>query len=608
MNENTPTYDDEIDLVELMQTVWDGRWSIVSTVLISVLGVFGYQAAQPTPNFTAVTEIKPISSVEAERYRASNALGFFEITPPRLLNLYIEQLEERTLFEEAIRKYELLKPEDFEDELAFNEAVTAIAASIELNPPVNTDGETRDEIRRFWTIRFEYNDSEKWKQVLSSVNFSASQSVRRNLQQQFANSLAIAKRSNTFQIADIEIDMLNAKQDFDTEMLEFEQKLEFRLEDIDIEIQNAIFAFDKKIEEFEQNLQFELEDIDTKIENAKIDFERDTDEFELNLTFQLEDIDTKIENEKEDFVKQMAEFEQTHRFELEDVVTQIDNAVEDYERKTQNRLAFLKEQAAIARALDIPKNTIEAQTFGAQNSLVANVKTDSPFYLRGYEAIEKEIELINSRIEKKPFINGLIELEQKERELLQDKTLERADLKKNFLDSLIALEQEKRKLEQDKTLERANLKIAFDDAVLALEKQKTVLMQDKTLERADLRRAFDNALVELEEQKTILQQDKTLERTEKNKIFLDSLLKLENQKRAIEQNKTLQRAESLFASTPIMDSTDFSAVSVTVEATNFEIQNRRMLMLALAVVIGGMIGVFYVLIASAFKNRKTANA
>lgn len=74
------------------------------------------------------------------------------------------------------------------------------------------------------------------------------------------------------------------------------------------------------------------------------------------------------------------------------------------------------------------KNTIEAQTFSAQNGMVANVKTDTPFYLRCYETIEKEIELIKTRNDTQAFIGGLLELEQKIRSLEQDMTLERAEI------------------------------------------------------------------------------------------------------------------------------------------------------------------------------------
>ena len=373
MSEVRPTYDDEVDLVEIFETLWNGKWKIVGVVIFSVLSVFGYQTNQPQPNFEASTEIKPITSVEAERYRQSNALGFFEVSPNTLLNLYIDQLDDRTLFEEAIRKYQLLDVEKFEDKQAYEEAVIELASSIDISPPININGTEKGDLRSFWTIGFEYNDDAKWKSVLSFVDSKANQSVQRILQQLFQTSLSVAKQKQIF--------------------------------------------------------------------------------------------------------------------ELEDVQTQIDSALADYERKTSDRLAFLREQAAIARKLGVAKNTIEAQMFSAQNGVVANVKTDTPFYLRGYEAIEKEIELIEFRKDKKAFIGGLFELEQK--------------------------------------------------------------------------------------------------------------------KRSLEQNKTLERAESLFNSTPIVSTDDFSAVSVTVDATAFDTKAMKMLMLALlAVVIGGMIGVVYVLISSAVRNRK----
>ena len=53
-----------------------------------------------------------------------------------------------------------------------------------------------------------------------------------------------------------------------------------------------------------------------------------------------------------------------------------------------------------------------------------------------------------------------------------------------------------------------------------------------------------------------------------------------------------------------MSSTDFSAVAVTVEATDFETQHKQTLILALAIVLGGMLGVMYVLTSSVIKHRK----
>jgi LPS O-antigen subunit length determinant protein (WzzB/FepE family) len=365
-------FDDDIDLVEIVQTIWDGKWKILGAVVVSFVSVFGYLAIAP-PNFKAAAEIKPISSVDADRYSQSNALGFFVVTPDTLLNLYIEQLDRRSLFEEAIRKNQLLDVGKFADKQAYEEAVVALASSIELLPPINVDGADKKlDSRRFWTIGFEFNDSVKWKQVLSSVDSLANESVLRILQERFKTSLSVAK--------------------------------------------------------------------------------------------------------------------QTRDFGLEDTKLQIANALADYDRKTSDRLAYLREQASIARKLGVAKNTIEAQTFNAQTGVVANVKTDTPFYLRGYEAIEKEIQLIKSRTQKEAFVGELLALEQKQRALKQDRTLE--------------------------------------------------------------------------------------------------------------------RAEALITASPIFSANDFSAASVTLEATTFEMLAKRIRWLVAAVVIGGMVGVLYVLLSSAIRNRK----
>ena len=367
-----PTYqDDEIDLVELLQTIWDGKWLIATFAAIAVVCGGAFALLKPSV-FEAQTEIKPITTVHAQLYNASNSLGFFEITRGALLNSYIEYLDERSLFEDSIRKNELLDRSKFESEQDYDNAIVEMAASIELLPPINEDGTDKGESRRYWSINFEGENSQKWLAVLDDVTQSATNSVQQNLVDRFENALLVAKQSK--------------------------------------------------------------------------------------------------------------------RFKLEDLETSIANAISDYTRKTSDRLAFLREQAAIARKLGVAKNTLEAQTFMANTGVVANVKSDTPFYLRGYEAIEKEIELIESR--------------------------------------------------------------------------------------------------------------------EDVSAFVDGLLKLEQDKRALEQDKTLERAIDLFESTPIKSSEPFMAAEFDVYATDIESKSKRSLIVALALVVGGMVGVLFVLIRSALRNRK----
>ena len=373
MSEVRSTYDDEIDLVGIFIALWDGKWKIIGVALVSLLSVYGLTSN--APNFTATTRINPLTTFEAEIYEQSNAIEFFGVTRSLLLNLYIEQLDERTVFEQAIKKYKLLDVANYGSEDDFDEAVSMFASSIKVLPEYYNDDDTSSLTNVI--IEGVFNNEFKWKQLLNYVNITTNQKVKNYLQEKFNNAVLIAT-----------------------------QKRDFKLEDISVQIENALL---------------------------------------------------------------------------------------DYEINTTNRLAYLFEQAAIARKLGVAKNTIESQTFSTQNGTLTNVETKPPFYLRGYEAIEKEIALIQSREEIKPFVDGL------------------QDLQKEY--------------------------------------------------------------------------------------------------RTLKQDMMVNRAESLFALTPISSSNsknkeNFSAVSFDVPSTNFVALNNRILMLVIAVLIGGIIGSIYVLISNSIRKRK----
>ena len=133
------------------------------------------------------------------------------------------------------------------------------------------------------------------------------------------------------------------------------------------------------------------------------------------------------------FNKEIEILNVSSKFELEDIEQKIANELNDYKISITNKLAFLKEQAEIARALNIKKNTLEAENFQTDNTVVTNIKSENSYYLKGYEMIEKEMSLISSRENEKLFIPNLIELEKSKRAILQNKKIER--LKFLFLET-----------------------------------------------------------------------------------------------------------------------------------------------------------------------------
>ena len=85
--------------------------------------------------------------------------------------------------------------------------------------------------------------------------------------------------------------------------------------------------------------------------------------------------------------------------------------------------------------------------------------------------------------------------------------------------------------------------------------------------------------------------------------FIAPLEKAEKRIRAIKQFKTYDRAEKLFSSNVLVTGNNFYAASVKVAATNFESLIKRNLYLFLAGVLGGFIGLTYVLIENVMSRR-----
>ena len=465
MTKNSQLNTNEIDLIELMLVVWKGKWKIAVVVVISFISMMSHRSIQPN-NFTAITEIKPVKTLEMNKYINLNNLilangfpSFFDdtaddtaddtvndtvndtaddatktkkITKSLLLDLYIDIMNDRSVLEEAMRKFNILDVSQYNNDQEYKIGIIQIASSVRILKPLDNYKEKNLE-NYYNTINFTYDDVEKWKNILKYTDELANKLVKKTLVERYNKTLLYLKKKKNYQIEDIKIIMENIKKDSEKDMKEFELKLGYQLEDVQAEIENALI---------------------------------------------------------------------------------------DYNRNMTDRMAFLREQASIARELKIANNTIEIQPLNNQYQMLQNIKTESPFYLRGYVAIEKEIQLIELRNENdsKSFVDKLFELEQKKRTLVQDKTLLRA---------------------------------------------------------------------------------------EKNNDFLEKHVKLEKQLREIEQDNTIKRIESAFQSSPLADNKEFSAASISVFATKFK-YNENNQSLVIAVVIGLIAGIFYVLVSNTLQSHRVS--
>jgi len=306
------TFDDEIDISEIILNLWENKIKIIGiTTAFLILGFLYFNSLNN--NFTATTNVKPISTFESDEYKLYNSLageGIFNINQKNLLDLFIQKIKTEEIIADGVIKFKLVNKDDFQTENDYKEMIqrTTILITDQIAPPL-VDDENENKKKPHWTLNFKTRDKESWKNFLKYLENKANEEIRQSL----------------------------------------------------------INRFNKEIEILNVSSKFKLEDIEQKIED------------ELNY----------------------------------------------YKISITNRLAFLKEQAEIARTLNIKKNTLEAENFQTDNTVVTNIKSENSYYLKGYEMIEKEMSLISSRENEKLFIPNLTELEKSKLAILQNKKIER---------------------------------------------------------------------------------------------------------------------------------------------------------------------------------------
>ena len=138
-------------------------------------------------------------------------------------------------------------------------------------------------------------------------------------------------------------------------------------------------------------------------------------------------------NLQSQYTKLLSIEDERMRFALEDISIRIDNMIKDADRTASEKITFLEEQSQIAKSLGIKDDKTRSYLANENVSLFETLQNDkinyeALFYLKGYEAIDRLIEVIRNRTDedKRAFMDGLIDLEKKKRSLEQNTTVKRA--------------------------------------------------------------------------------------------------------------------------------------------------------------------------------------
>ena len=303
------TYNDEIDLSKVFRTIWNGKIKIIIIVIIGIFYAISTNRDQPTPTITSITEIKPLSESQLNVFDLSNSLKIFSIDSSKLYNTYFDLLEKRTAIKSAIKKFEIISEENYENNEKYEEALSLASYDIEISySSFNNGFPNQDADNKVSTIILKGKDKNKLFEIIKYIKDENNKLTIRKIEQEFKNKIFVLRKLD-----------------------------ELEKEKIMVRIQDKLDEYDVQMNKALQVLNFQVEDINIAIENS----------------------------------------------------------IKDYELITVKKLTYLSEQAALARELDIARGL---GTVKAENN------SNSQYYLRGYEAIEKEIQIIKERKNIEDFV------------------------------------------------------------------------------------------------------------------------------------------------------------------------------------------------------------
>ena len=236
--------ENEIDLVDAMSIILKNKFKILLSTFLPATIFFLYFVSQGTvsqsttgPLLKGVTEIEPLSILDELEYKTYNGYinnynnyhrtlnvainnakegnfnlnrigqddietSFVKIDRVYLMDLFIEKLGEKEFIIETIKKYGLIKKENFESIKEYDSAILNSASSFELSSSA-----VEGKILPSWKIHFQTNDRDNFENFLKILENSVNLKIQKYLKDYFYDSLENERIFQKYKIEDIDINI-----------------------------------------------------------------------------------------------------------------------------------------------------------------------------------------------------------------------------------------------------------------------------------------------------------------------------------------------------------------------------------------------------------------
>ena len=229
---------DEIDLLDTTIIIWKKKITVIVFMVLSIIATLFFQLTQGASKFRILTEVRPISVMDEAKYKIYNSiintikpyyvkeniiettkndnqlqaqsykiietniknLEINNIDKKFLLDLFIDRLNQKSNLISLIKKFELIKKDDYSSMLGYENAVTELGSSIKL---LNIDKKAYEKEKPI-IIQFETLNINNWENFLVFIEKETNEMIQRDLSLMFDNYINYVEAIKQFRIEDIQ--------------------------------------------------------------------------------------------------------------------------------------------------------------------------------------------------------------------------------------------------------------------------------------------------------------------------------------------------------------------------------------------------------------------
>ncbi|MGV6889348.1 Wzz/FepE/Etk N-terminal domain-containing protein [Rhodophyticola sp. SM2404] len=233
---DTQQHDDEIDLFELVQTLWDGKW-LIGGISSAALAIGGAYLAVTPNSFDASIELSPIDAVYASEFRpiegalrSLESAGLNRPTPIEgtdiapidhtdivsstgLMSEFSAVLLRRDTIAEAIRQLGMPDPRNYDTEAEYDQELTRRVFEVGINS-VEIAAPTPSGTTRGWEISWQSDDTSRSDAFIDELIDLTNAASRQRVLERINAEANEALRATTRRGAQIERQIENSLQDY----------------------------------------------------------------------------------------------------------------------------------------------------------------------------------------------------------------------------------------------------------------------------------------------------------------------------------------------------------------------------------------------------------